>query len=160
MSDLKSGISTAAKTIAKGSSVMIKTASINMKLSGAESALKALYTEIGQMVYTEYLNGKSFNDSFTQKFEQLSLAKEKVSELKQKLDEAKGLVTCKNCKEASKGSSAFCSRCGVSFLDAASLSNPEALPNAAPAKQEVACTICNTSNNISDRFCLSCGRMM
>lgn len=160
MSDLKSGFSTAAKAVVKGSGAVIKTAGINMKLASAESNLKSLYAEIGQMVYAAHLDGTHFNAAFSQKFNQITSTKEKVNELKQKLDEAKGLITCQNCKESSKSDSAFCSKCGTNFSGALPQLIDEPIENGSPALSGRICTICNTSNDATDRFCLSCGRMM
>jgi len=178
MSDLKEGFGKAAKAVVKGSGAVIKSASLNIKLSGAESDLKGIYTDIGRAVHEIYKHGGSLGSLFDEKYEKILETEAKIAELKVKLEIAKGTVTCGRCAATSKRGSAFCPKCGEG-LDGGEPAPPPrdsetsvgivgqthsddvAIPNTPPpAPVGRVCNVCGTNNDVGDRFCLSCGRIM
>ena len=166
MSDIKNSVGKAAKAITKGSGTIIKTASLSIKLSSEESGLKSIYTDIGRAVHDIYKHGGSLGGLFDEKYAQIVEAEAKIAELKEKIEIAKGTITCGRCKTTSKRESAFCQKCGeglgeITITDAPS-APAQPVSQVPPPSAQIGkiCNVCGSSNGSSDRFCLSCGRIM
>ncbi|MDR2167793.1 MAG: zinc ribbon domain-containing protein [Clostridiales bacterium] len=169
MSDIKGSIGKAAKAITKGSGTLIKTTKLTINLSNEESKLKGIYAEIGKSVHEIYKHGGSLGALFDQKYQEILEAEAKISDIRNRLEIAKGTVTCSRCKATSKRGSAFCQKCGENLLETRDeiLETRGELPSAQVAPPVVSveaaakiCNICGANNDANDRFCLSCGRIM
>jgi len=181
MDEVKKGIFGVTKAITKGGGTLIKTTKLTLNLSSEEGKLNALYMEIGKKVHEIYSYGGSIGEFFDAKYQEILEQQNKINDIKTALDLAKGVRTCPKCGKGSPRTSVFCSKCGESMGEAAEAEAENAEPVAAytidnqapplnspkieePVKEEVkqvkSCGICGSVNNIADRFCLSCGRIL
>jgi len=171
MSDFKENFGKAAKSVAKGTGAIVKTAGLSIKLSNEEANLKSIYADIGRAVHEVYKRGGSLGLVFDEKHELILKSEAKIAELKTKLEIAKGTITCGKCAATSKRESAFCPKCGGALTEEAADAAieakptreipPEQVPPPAPAAPTgKICNVCGTNNDAGDRFCLSCGRIM
>lgn len=179
MDDVKKGIAGAAKAITKGGGTLIKTTRISLSLTNEESKLNAIYNEIGKKVHEIYSYGGSLGEYFDAKYVEILARQNRINELKAARDVAKGIITCANCGKTANRGSDFCPKCGANISEAASAAEPaehrtpEAVQphipesqvapvqpdvQAAPATKQ--CGVCGSENAASDRFCLSCGRIL
>ena len=175
MDDLKKGFVGVTKAITKGSGALIKTTKISLSLTNEESKLNSLYTEIGKKVHEIYRYGGSIGEYFDEKYQQILEQQRRIDELKAARDVAKGIVTCAKCGKTSPRGSVFCPKCGGSigegeaaeeseaaFVEAGQM--PPVINEEPPAVPEVVltkiCNVCGSANAVSDRFCLSCGRIL
>jgi rRNA maturation endonuclease Nob1 len=177
MSDLRDTITNAAKNAAKTSGDLLKSAKLNMNLSAAESSLKNMHYEIGKKVHEIYQSGDSLGQWFDEKYSEILETENKISEIKELLDELKGVRKCPKCEKTCDRESEFCSKCGTQFplIPVISEETPETedVPFA-PQKEEPPepydiqrnpppvkkCRVCGTENEMSTKFCFSCGRLI
>ncbi len=177
MDDIKNTITKAAKAIAKASGDAIKTTRYSMAISNEESTLKNLYIEMGKKVCEIYSYGGSMGEFFDEKYKEILASEDKIKDLKQQLDQAKGSRTCPHCGKNAPLSSEFCAKCGKSLLDIQpainDITNTTAHNNELndepiidltanyPSKNDLKkCSICGYENAREDKFCLSCGRFL
>ena len=176
MSDLKESIGKAVKGITKGSGQLIKTTSLSIKLSSEESSLKSIYQDIGKSVHEIYKHGGSLGALFDGKYEEILECEARIRELRERLEVAKGTVTCSRCNATSKRGSAFCPKCGEGLDGAvsavveppkAALDVPADIPHDAPSNgapppvvSGKVCGQCGTGNDAGERFCISCARII
>ncbi|MCL2576620.1 MAG: zinc ribbon domain-containing protein [Defluviitaleaceae bacterium] len=173
MSDLRDTITNAAKTAAKTSGDLLKSAKLNMNLSSAESSLKNLHSEIGKKVHEIYQNGGSLGEWFDGKYLEILETENKISEIKEQLDELKGVRKCPKCEKTSDRTSEFCSKCGMRFpivseetVATEAEIPPEPQQEEPPDIQRMSppptkkCRVCSTENEMSTKFCFSCGRIL
>lgn len=177
MEDVKKGLAGVTKAITKGSGTFIKTTKISISLSNEEAKLKTIYTDIGKKVHEIYKHGGDMGEFFDEKYQQILILEKKIEELKVARDEAKGLVTCLKCGKTSQKDSAFCPKCGGAIGEASETAvfeqaetNSSYVPqnqppppvSAAPAPTVMGktCNVCGSVNASTDRFCLSCGRIL
>ena len=183
MDEVKKGVANVARSIAKGSGTLIKTTKLTLDLSNEENKLKALYTEIGKKVHEIYSYGGSLGEYFDQRYQDILEHQRKIDDLRESLDIAKGVKTCPKCGKTSPRSSTFCPKCGEGIADVpektaemariphdtgtgAALDHTSTgdgsmafLPSQTPPQSKI-CNVCSSSNNPTDRFCLSCGRIL
>lgn len=178
MDEVKKGVANVARSIAKGSGTLIKTTKLTLDLSGEESKLKALYSEIGKKVHEIYSYGGSLGEYFDQRYQDILEHQRKIDDIKEALDIAKGVKTCPKCGKASPRASAFCPKCGEVISDVPEMTEAAARtayshPPSGNAFDDVPssqippppitskiCNVCGSTNSPSDRFCLSCGRIL
>jgi len=174
LDDLKKGIVGVTKAITKSSGTLLKTTKLTLSLSNEESKLKSLYIEIGKKVHEIYKYGGSIGEYFDEKYQEILLHQKRIDEIKHSMDIAKGVVTCPSCGKAAPKSSDFCPKCGANISEAAAeegyvLQENNVLIDYGQNEQKqepilVAlkkkCGACSAENEPSDRFCLSCGRIL
>jgi chromosome segregation ATPase len=176
MSDLRGTITNAAKSAAKTSGDLLKSAKLNMNLSSAEGSLKNLHFEIGKKVHEIYQNGGTLNEHarwFDEKYSQIVQVEKNICEIKEQLDELRGIRKCPKCEKQTDRASEFCSKCGIRFEIAETIAatvsetvieEPETPPaafdmqRAAPPPRK--CRVCGSENDALTKFCFSCGRLL
>ncbi|MCL2397925.1 MAG: zinc ribbon domain-containing protein [Defluviitaleaceae bacterium] len=178
MDDLKKGIVGVTRAITKGSGTLIKTTKLTLNLSSEEAKLNNMYTEIGKKVHEIYSYGGSLGEFFDTKYQEILAQQRKIEDIKSALDIAKGAITCPKCGKSSPRTTIYCPKCGDTIGEAPEttptvvgeytqhqVQAPHLEPNQAPAippempKTKV-CNVCNSTNADTDRFCLSCGRIL
>jgi len=178
MEDIKKGLVGVTKAITKGSGALIKSTKLTLSLTNEEAKLKSIYTEIGEKVREIYSYGGSLGEFFDKKYLEILEQQRKVDDLKAARDVAKGVVTCQKCGKTSPRGSAFCPKCGETMMDDIAdehvheaakneQHNPyrqnteiEEQTTAPPEPVGKKCNTCGGINDIGDRFCLSCGRII
>ncbi|MCL2752559.1 MAG: zinc ribbon domain-containing protein [Defluviitaleaceae bacterium] len=172
MSETKSGAAGVMKAVAEGSGRLVKTAKLSINLSSEESKLKAIYLDIGKSVHEIYKHGGGLGEIFDAKYQQILESEAKISDIKSRIEVAKGIVTCPKCETNTKRGSAFCPKCGENLSGeeiVQDFSPPiieevilEAVPQTQVAPQNIGkiCNLCSYENDATERYCLSCGRVL
>jgi len=122
-------------------------------------------------VHEIYTYGGSLGEFFDKRYLDILEQQRKIEDLKAARDVAKGVVTCLKCGKTSPRGSTFCPKCGGAIGDAPEVQEvmefaeptpppipPTPPPIASPTGKN--CNSCGCVNEISDRFCLSCGRII
>jgi len=190
MDDFKKGVANVTRSIAKSSSSLLKTTKLTMDLSAEEGKLKALYHDIGKKVHEIYSYGGTLGEYFDKRYQDILEHQRKIDDLREALDIAKGVKTCPKCGKTSPRTSVFCPKCGEGMADVpeitadtvgaasggppsdltdtpyvgASCARPHPEPYTPPPSQippaGKLCNVCGNTNDPTDRFCLSCGRIL
>lgn len=180
MEDSKTSIMGITKAIGKTSGTILKTTKLTIGLSNEESKLNSLYIEVGKKVHEIYNKNENlthFKSFFDEKYEQIYSVQSKIYTIKNKIDIIKGVITCPKCTKQNLRTSHFCSKCGYDIAllsdtitqdipasqeasETASIQNPQEKPKEAAKEMLKICNICGYKNNLSDKFCLSCGRIV
>lgn len=181
MDNLKGTISNVSKTVYKTSKSFLKSTKLSMDLSGEESKLKSLYTEIGKKVHEIYAYGGSLGKFFDAKYLEIMECERKIEGLRKELDAAKGTKTCDKCGKAAPLTAEFCPKCGARLDKTADeAAGPEVMPDEParcfeepeqrpaehmdePEQPKAAakkCPLCGAENTATDKFCFSCGRVL
>ena len=179
MDEMKKGVANVARSIAKGGGTFIKSTKLTLDLSSEESKLKALYMDIGKKVHEIYSYGGSLGDFFDKRYQDILEHQRKIDDLREALDIAKGVKTCPKCGKTSPRTSVFCPKCGEGMTDVPEMTeetaprrqaaaDADAVPDPAPPShappqanpKSKICNVCGKTNDPTDRFCLSCGRIL
>lgn len=173
MSDLRDTLTNAAKSAAKTSGELFKSAKLNMNLSSAEGSLKNMYYDIGKKVHEIYLAGGSLGEWFDEKYYEILETEKKIFEIRDELDRIKGVRKCSRCEKSADRTAEFCPKCGMRFepiydtdatephgaelVSAHVFQGTEVIKEPTSSKK---CRVCGSQNEASTKFCLSCGRII
>ena len=138
MEEIKSMINKIGKNITKTSKDIIKNTKLSMQLSSKEEKLKNIYIEIGKKVYEIYSYGGNIGEFFDEKYKEMLSIEKEIYIIKQKIAENKN-------------------------SDNAYTNNQEVIdtrPNVSNVQECRICQACGQKNNINDKFCLKCGRIL
>jgi len=186
MSDIRGTISSFTKSVTKTSGDLFKTTRLSMSVSSEQNVLKNLYMEIGKKVHEIYQYGGTLGKYFDEKYLEIEASERKINELKEQISQIKGVRECPKCSKSVERAAEFCPKCGIRMsatgADIASPPehdlNPEPSPlpikeaepiSTAPISihppkepdtQTRRCRVCGMENDISTKFCLSCGRIV
>lgn len=108
----KDGAERIAKEVAKRTSNAITHTKLSFAINETQSKIKDTCSEIGKLVYKKYLDGESFDESFTPLLLQIDTLMEEENTLTEKLNELKNNVVCSSCGAKNASSAKFCSSCG------------------------------------------------
>ena len=179
MSDIRETLTNFTKNVTKTSGDLLKTTKLSMAVSSEQTALKALYHEIGKKVHEIYQYGGTLGKFFDEKYLELEAHERKITELKEQIAQIKGIRECSKCGKTVERASEFCPKCGIRIIGGpddreeepsqkqtppAEQPSPSPTPTPAPAPPapEVAtknCRVCGAANDAGTKFCLSCGRI-
>ena len=99
----------AASIAAKKSGEVVEITKLSMNIAGEEDKVKTAYTEIGKRVYEITNSGTEVKPADYQSLvEQISVGKEAIKELKEKILLVKNLKHCTGCGVELEKSVAFC----------------------------------------------------
>ncbi|MCL2527413.1 MAG: hypothetical protein FWE42_03255 [Defluviitaleaceae bacterium] len=188
MSDIRDTIISFTKNATKTSGDLFKTTKLSMSVSSEQTALKNLYLEIGKKVHEIYQYGGTLGKFFDEKFLELEACERKIEELKEEIAQIKGVRECGKCGKSAERTAEFCPKCGLRFGIPTAENTPESNPvteyiqptpqAAAPVPEQQVepapqpaqapepppstkrCRVCGMENDISTKFCLSCGRIV
>ena len=171
MNDIKGTVLKFTNTIAKTSGELIKSTKLSINLASEEEKLKNLYTEIGKKVHEIYIYGGALGAAFDEHIKLVEAQRDKISELKNRIDAVKGTKTCVKCGRTMDRAAEFCPKCGQRSADAPYSAEPEALGEPAaepPAGNQTAeagppvkvCALCGKENENNAKFCFHCGRVL
>ena len=139
MEEIKTMINKIGKNITKTSKNIIKSTKLSMQLSSQEEKLKNLYIEAGKKVYEIYSYGGNIGEFFDEKYKQMLEIEKEILNIKQKIEENKN----------------------ENINQTIYKENTENIINNTSRVEE--CRICNScgqKNNVNDKFCLKCGRVL
>lgn len=138
-------ISSAGQEVTTQTKNLTEVARLNSEISNNEKAITELYFAIGKAVYEENIENEECS-VFTY-IAQISDLKSKNENIKNVVNELKGVVTCKNCGNKVSNKGAFCNYCGT--------------PIERPVVQNRGgnvCTKCGAAVEQGDGFCFKCGQ--
>lgn len=104
-----------AKVVAKHTSNAINNTKLTFSINEANSKIKDIYTEIGEILYEKYLNDEATDPEFTTAFEQIDKLMVDIGELYDKKAALKNSLRCKSCGALNSSDSEFCSKCGAAL---------------------------------------------
>lgn len=87
--DLKQGLSDVTKTVYEKSEQFVGIQKLRMKKNSLNSELKAIYIEIGKMVYEEKKAGAEFSGPVVQLCQKVDLGLEAIQEVEAQIEEVK-----------------------------------------------------------------------
>ena len=190
MSDIKGTIANITRNVTKTSGDLIKTTKLSFILSTEESNLKNLHLEIGRKVHEIYQYGGSLGKYFDGKYLEIEAVERKITEIKEQIGMIKGIRECIKCGKHVERSAEFCPKCGMRLDAAAPVEperhggiplaetqdlipdaqrpphtaavppEPAHTPVPPPPPLTKRCRICDSENEQSAKFCLSCGRIV
>jgi uncharacterized protein (UPF0212 family) len=166
MNDFKQTLMKFTKTVTKTSSDLLKTTKLSMSLASEEDRLKGIYYDIGKKVHEIYMYGGALGKFFDDKYKEIVDAEDKIAEIKNQIDMAKGLKSCPKCGKSIEKNAGFCPKCGLK-LDSAFACETPAEPDVnmvdqtqCAASEKKICIACHAENELGTKFCLKCGRML
>jgi len=186
MQDIKGTLFNITKSVTKTSGDLLKTTKLSMSLSSEEANLKNLYMDIGKKVHEIYQYGGSLGKFFDEKYLEIEASERKIADIREQISVIKGTRICTKCGKTVDRSAEFCQKCGVRVelgtgteeqplaqqppaieQDYTPPTEPVPTPSVAPppltAPPEPAlrtCRVCNSKNDATTKFCLSCGRIL
>ena len=98
----------------------------NFAVNDAENKIITLMAEIGEYVYTEYLDGSEFPAEVAAKCADIDSLKEEIASLKDKIADLKDAVVCPACGEYNNNENIYCAKCGEKLRTVAVEVEPEA----------------------------------
>lgn len=147
---------------------------INSNISDEEKRISNFYTEIGKLYFS--LHSEDFESDFAGMFDGINVSKDKIKELRNELEQIKGVKRCPNCGAEVSNESVFCSGCGEKMPpeEQEAVEEPsveEALTKESAAGQVVveevveavaqgnpkSCTNCGAEVVAGASFCAECG---
>ena len=117
-SKVKDGAELVAREVAKRTSNAIAHTKLSFAINQAQSKIKDVYTEIGENLYAQHLEGAEFDESINAYFEQLDKLNDEIDSLNAKRAELKNSLQCTECGAFNAKSAVFCSKCGAKIEDA------------------------------------------
>lgn len=179
MQDIKETLLNITKNVTKTSGDILKTTKLNINLTNEETNLRNMYIEIGKKVHEIYRYGGSLGKAFDEKYLEIDACERRISDLREQISLVKGTKACVKCGKTVERIAEFCPKCGTRLDVPAAASQEEFLPIpeiipeipqeipqeipppqiAEPIQQLRRCRICGSENEISAKFCLSCGRI-
>jgi len=182
MQDIRDTIFNLTKNAAKTSGEFFKSTKLSMSLSTEENNLKSLYMEIGKKVHEIYQYGGTLGKFFDEKYLEIEALERKISDIREQISAIKGVKICTKCGKSVDRSAEFCQKCGIRVelgsaepspieTQPANIQIPEPQPTATPTETiepieptETTplrnCRVCNSANENTAKFCLSCGRIL
>jgi ribosomal protein L40E len=145
-----------AKDVTKSSAGFFKTATLSLRLASEENKLREIYVDIGKKVSEIYHCGGSLGGGFDSIFSTAREAEERVNNVKNQLDAAKGTKTCSKCGKTMDRAATFCPKCGQKAPGAPNTQPAATAETVIEAKR--ICAACGAENAPANSFCNSCGR--
>lgn len=139
MEEIKSMVNKISKNITKTSKDIIKNTKLTMQLSSQEDKLKKIYIEIGKKVYEIYSYGGNIGEYFDEKYKEIVEIQKEIANIKQNIEENKNIDKSSNNNQEQ-------------IID---LTN-----NTSNIEKYKICQACGQKNDITDKFCLKCGRAL
>lgn len=110
--ELKDKASDAAVVAGKAVSEVYEATKIKMAIAEKKGTLKALYREVGEMIYKSYKDGNSEDDALEDKIAEIDAVHEEIEALKAQQMKIKKVRTCSGCGGEIPIECNFCPKCG------------------------------------------------
>ena len=112
---VKDGAELVAREIAKRTSEAITHTKLSFAINQAQSKIQDVYTEIGESLYAQHVNGTDIDESLVPYFEQLDKLNDEIDSLNSKRAELINSLQCSECGAFNPKDAVFCSKCGSKF---------------------------------------------
>ncbi len=150
---LGENIANTGKSVAKKADELAKVASLNGQISSQESAVDAVYKEIGKMIYDNKDNWAGLD--LAEALGKIETAKAEIDRLKNEIRLVKGVQICEQCGEEIAAGVAFCPKCGNKMPEP-EVVEEEVAEEEAPAAPAT-CKNCGVVLEEGAAFCTTCG---
>jgi len=119
---------------------------LNSNISEEEKKINNTYFQIGKLYVS--LHPQDYETDFAALIETIVASENKITTLKQQIQDVKGVIRCEKCGAEVQKSMAFCSACGAP------------MPKKEPTLDEnhIHCEACGAVIDKNLRFCTSCGK--
>lgn len=122
---------------------------LNLQIAEEENRQNNYYCQLGKHYYTQYAT--DCDESFKPLVSLIRDSEKKLIELKNRVQELKGVQRCEKCGAEVEKDALYCSCCGIA------LPHPESNED---NEDKVICTNCGASIRSGTRFCTVCGKPM
>ena len=112
---VRDGAELVAREVAKRTSEAITHTKLSFAINQAQSKIKDVYTEIGESLYAQHLDGTDIDESLVPYFEQLDKLNDEIDSLNSKCAELMNSLQCSECGAFNSKDAVFCSKCGSKF---------------------------------------------
>ncbi len=159
MNDIKGSIASLAKNVMGTSQGIMQSAKLNLLRANEEEKIKAVYIEIGKKVHEIYSYGGEVGPFFTEKYNEIISIERKIKELNDKIE------VQKKSKEIYHTESIPAERIVSEIKEEPELKENESDKTVAVSEKyaempKKVCSICKSQNDVNEKFCLGCGRML
>ena len=134
-----------AQATAKKSGEVIEVTKLNMSINSEEDGIKKAFLEMGGICYKLFEENALQVEQLIPLCAQVQARKSKISELRQRINTARGIKICPSCGAEIELVSPFCSKCGTK-------QEAEVAASEGPV-----CPACNAKLAPGAPFCSSCG---
>jgi DnaJ-class molecular chaperone with C-terminal Zn finger domain len=139
-----------AQNAVKKSGEMVEVTKLNINIKTEEESIDKLYDEIGKYCYVRYEAGNENDSSIIEICGKIKDHKEKISALKEKINEIKNVFLCEKCGGEISKTSTFCGNCGAKVeVHTADVNITE--------NNTIVCPSCNKTVEEGKNFCPECG---
>ncbi len=154
--DFLNKIKAGAAEVGKQAQIKIEVTRLKSLLSEKQQAVEAKYRDIGQKIYQVYRSapGQDFPGGVKEICLQIQGLEAEMEEIKEKINELKGVKLCPACHREIDYSARFCPNCGANVEQASALEAAEK-----EANQKV-CPQCGKTAKKEAKFCTGCGQML
>ncbi len=112
LDDLKDKASDAAVVAGRAVSDVYEATKIKMAIAEKKGTVKAIFKEVGEMVYNSYKDGEIDKDEIEDKISEIDSIMEEIAALKDKQMKIKKLRSCVGCGSKIPDDCKFCPKCG------------------------------------------------
>ncbi len=117
LDDLKDKASDAAVVAGRAVSDVYEATRIKMAIAEKKGTVKAIFKEVGEMVYNSYKDGEIDKDEIEDKISEIDSIMEEIAALKDKQMKIKKLRSCAGCGSKIPEDCKFCPKCGKDLTE-------------------------------------------
>lgn len=137
-------VETMGKNVSKAAKDNVEIVRCSSAIDSCEEKIKAAYTEIGKRYYNS--DEEPSREMFDDLFETIQENQKQIENLRNRLQQLKGVVICKVCGAESSRNAKFCRNCGSQIEHIEDVSASTAV-----------CWNCHRPLTGNEKFCASCG---
>ncbi len=111
--DIKKSIEKVTGKVAKKTGEVYDYTKLTISASGVKNDIDELYKQVGMAVYNHYDDDDFSGDDISALCEAITLKKNELEEISEKIAELKNVTVCKECGASVNNESTFCAKCGA-----------------------------------------------
>lgn len=115
--ELKKNLTDVSGTLAKKSGEVVEVQKLKMKKYSIEGDIRKDYELMGRIFYAQMEESGEIDDNVTEIFQRIAEAKDAVAEIEDKLAKASKGKFCTTCGEKASKNMSYCPYCGAKFED-------------------------------------------
>lgn len=145
LNDIGKKLSDAGQNAVQKTKELADIAKLTSQISDEEKSIKVNYALIGERYYEETKDHPT--EAYVQYMDQITEAKNRISDYQNKIDELRGRGKCPNCGATIASEDLFCASCGHKIEKKESQ----------PESDELVCPKCGNRLTVGAAFCIHCG---
>lgn len=162
LSKIAKSVGDTAQSAAKKSAEMLEVTKLNMSIQTEQDKIKALKTEIGDIVFSKFEQGGKFDENMLDILETCSkivAAQDNINAIQHKIAELKNVKLCCKCGNELPLAASFCQKCGTKQPEETAAQQGASEPEAAEPEKNI-CPDCKGENPTGSTFCTFCGKKL